>query len=59
MNKLVEYLRDNAWVWAGTGLVLLTLSGTTLRQALWITCLTTLIHFLATFLKKGDPDGQS
>lgn len=56
--KFLDYLRDNAWVWAGTGLVLLTLSGTTLRQALWITCLTTLVHCMATFLKQGDNDGQ-
>jgi len=49
-----NYLVENVWVWAGTGLVLLTLSGTTLRQALMITCLTVVIHSFATFLKKGD-----
>jgi hypothetical protein len=49
-----NYLVDNVWVWAGTGLVLLTLSGTTLRQALYITCLTVVVHSFATFLKKGD-----
>jgi hypothetical protein len=56
MKKLHDYLIENAWVWAGTGLVLLTLSGTTLKQALWITCLTVLIHFVATVLKKGDSE---
>jgi len=56
MKKIHDYLLDNAWVWAGTGLVLLTLSGTTLKQALWITCLTIVIHSVATFLKKGDND---
>jgi len=56
MKKLHDYFLDNAWVWAGTGLVLLTLSGTTLKQALWITCLTIVIHSVATFLKKGDND---
>jgi hypothetical protein len=54
MKKLHDYLIENAWVWAGTGLVLLTLSGTTLKQALWITCFTVLVHFVATVLKKGD-----
>ena len=49
-----NYLVENVWVWAGTGLVLLTLSGTTLRQALYITCLTVVVHLFATFLKKGD-----
>jgi hypothetical protein len=54
MNRILDYLIENAWVWAGTGLVLLTLSGKTLRQALWITCLTVLVHFVATMLRKGD-----
>lgn len=56
MKRLHDYLLENAWVWAGTGLVLLTLSGTTLRQALWITCATVLIHFFATMLKESDPE---
>jgi hypothetical protein len=56
MKKLHDYLIENIWVVAGTGLVLLTLSGTTLRQALWITCLTVLVHFMATMLRKGDPE---
>jgi len=56
MKKLHDYLIENAWVWAGTGLVLLTLSGTTLKQALWITCFTVLIHFIATVLRKGDSE---
>jgi hypothetical protein len=54
MKKLHDYLIENAWVWAGTGLVLLTLSGTTLRQALWITCATVMIHFFATMMKESD-----
>jgi hypothetical protein len=56
MKKLHDYLIENAWVWAGTGLVLLTLSGTTLKQALWITCFTVLVHFIATVLRKGDSE---
>jgi hypothetical protein len=56
MKKLHDYLIENAWVWAGTGLVLLTLSGTTLKQALWITCFTVLVHFVATVLRKGDSE---
>jgi hypothetical protein len=56
MKRTLDYLIENAWVWAGTGLVLLTLSGSTLNQALWITCLTVLVHFIATMLRKGDPE---
>lgn len=52
-----NYLLENIWVWAGTGLVLLTLSGTTLKQALWITCLAVVVHSVATYLKKGDDNG--
>ena len=54
MKKIQNYLIDNIWVWAGTALVLLTLSGQTLKQALWITCVAILIHSVVTFLKKGD-----
>lgn len=54
MKKIQNYLVENIWVWAGTGLVLLTLSGQTLKQALWITCVAILIHSVVTFLKKGD-----
>ena len=50
----VEYVKENAWVWAGTGLVLLTLSGVTLRNALFVTVVTILVHGVATFLKVGD-----
>ena len=45
-----SYLSDNAWVWAGTALVLLTLSGPTLRNALIIAIGTTFVHFVASAL---------
>jgi hypothetical protein len=54
MKKIQNYLVENIWVWAGTGLVLLTLSGQTLKQALWITSFAILLHFIVTFLRKGD-----
>jgi hypothetical protein len=50
----MEYVKENAWVWAGTGLVLLTLSGVTLRNALFVTGVTIIVHGVATFLKAGD-----
>jgi len=46
------YLSDNAWVWAGTALVLLTLSGPTLRNAMIIAVGTTLVHFVASTLNE-------
>ena len=52
--KLNDYLQENAWVWAGTALVLLTLSGSTLRQALWITFIAVAVHGVATFISHRD-----
>jgi len=49
-----QYISDNVWVWAGTALVLLTLSGTTLHTALWVSGLTICVHAMATFLRNGD-----
>lgn len=52
--KLNDYLQENAWVWAGTALVLLTLSGSTLRQALIISGITVCVHAVATLLSHRD-----
>ena len=48
---MIEYLKDNVWVWAGTALVLLTLSGTTLKRALMIVIASIVIHLLFTLLQ--------
>ena len=47
---MIEYLKENVWVWAGTGLVLLTLSGTTLKRALMIVMAAVVVHLLFTLL---------
>jgi len=52
MRKILDYLADNAWTWAGTGMVLITLSGPTLRQATLITGIAVLVHSALTFSKK-------
>ncbi len=44
MKKLLSYITENSWTLAGTGLVLITLSGPTLRQALWITGVALVLH---------------
>lgn len=44
MKKILGYISDNAWTYAGTGLVLITLSGPTLRTALLITGLALVVH---------------
>ena len=52
MRKLFDYLADNACTWAGTGMVLITLSGPTLRQATLITGIAVLVHSILTLSKK-------
>jgi hypothetical protein len=52
MRKILDYLVDNAWTWAGTGMVLITLSGPTLRQATLITGVVVLVHSILTLSKK-------
>ena len=51
---MLEYLKDNAWVWAGTALVLLTLSGSTLRFALIISCTAAIVHMVFSMMSRDD-----
>ena len=53
MKRLVDLVRDNAWTYAGTGLVLITLSGTTLRQAIWLVGICLIVHGILT-VSNGD-----
>jgi len=52
MRKLFDFLADNSWTYAGTGLVLITLSGPTFRSALMITGVTLVIHAAITLSRK-------
>ena len=52
MKKLLDYLIDNTWTLAGTGLVLITLSGTTFKQAMLLTGIAIVIHSVLTFKSK-------
>lgn len=54
MSKLFDYLRENSWTLAGTGLVLITLSGPTLRQAVLITGIALVLHSVLTFSQKSE-----
>jgi len=48
MKKIKDYFVDNTWTWVGTGLVLITLSGSTFRQALLLTGIGIVIHSILT-----------
>lgn len=52
MKKLFGYIAENTWTWVGTGLVLITLSGTTFRQAVLLTGIGIVIHSLLTLNAK-------
>jgi hypothetical protein len=55
MKKLFDYIRENTWTLTGTGLVLITLSGPTLKQAIMLTGIAVVVHSIITF-KQKDPE---
>jgi hypothetical protein len=51
----MRFIKDNIWTWAGTGLALITLSGTVQSQALLITGIALLVQcVLALFVKDEE-----
>ena len=55
MKRFITYIMDNTWTWVGTGMVLITLSGPTLRQALLLTGVGIVLHSLISLTQK-DPE---
>jgi hypothetical protein len=54
MKKLVKEFHSLAWTLAGTGLVLITLSGDTRTLALWISGVTLVVHIFGVLISKED-----
>jgi hypothetical protein len=54
MKKLFDYLAEQTWTLAGVGLVLITLSGPTLRQALLLTGVALVLHSVLTLTGGKD-----
>jgi hypothetical protein len=52
MKRIIIYIMENTWTWVGTGMVLITLSGPTLRQALFLTGVGVLIHSFISLTQK-------
>jgi len=52
--KLVRYITEQAWTLAGTGLVLITLSGSTRTAGIWMSVAAVVLHFASYFLPDGD-----
>ena len=50
----MKFISDNVWVWAGTGLVLITLSGQTRKLGVFLSVSAVAIHLVATLLTKDE-----
>jgi hypothetical protein len=54
MKRFLSFLSDNAWTYAGTGMVLITLSGPTLKQAILLTGVALVVHSVLTLGQKDS-----
>lgn len=52
----MKFISDNVWVWAGTGLVLITLSGQTRRLGVILSIAAVAVHVVSTFLTKESDE---
>jgi hypothetical protein len=51
-----EYLIENVWTWAGTVMVLLTLTGSTLLRASVVTAIVVSLHLFLTAQGENSDD---
>lgn len=58
MKRLFEEVHGLVWTLAGTGMVLITLSGQTLTWGVWITVAGLVVHFVAVAGKGSDTDEE-
>ena len=54
MKKLIDEMHALAWTLGGTGMVLITLSGQTLKWGIWITVASLVVHLVGALLKSDD-----
>lgn len=52
----MKFISDNIWVWAGTGLVLITLSGQTRRLGVFLSVAAVAVHLVSTLLTKESDE---
>lgn len=53
MKKLLSEIHGLAWTLSGTGMVLITLSGSTLKWGIWMSLASLVVHLVGALLK-GD-----
>ena len=54
--KLVRYITEQAWTLAGTGLVLITLSGSTRTAGIWMSITAVVLHFVSYLMPEEDDE---
>ena len=54
--KWREYILENSWTWAGTAMVLLTLTGSTFYQASLVTLIVVSLHLWLTIRGENSDD---
>lgn len=54
MKKLFQEIKELSWVLGGTGLVLITLSGNTLKLGWWISIGSLVMYIMGTLLADDD-----
>lgn len=52
--KAIRYFLDQAWTLAGTGLVLITLSGTTRTIGIWLSVSALVLHFVSYLIPEDE-----
>lgn len=50
----MKFISENVWVWAGTGLVLITLSGRTRELGIALSVSAVVAHAISTYMTKDD-----
>jgi hypothetical protein len=56
VKRFIKEIHGLTWTLAGTGMVLITLSGKTLSLGVWITLAGVGVHFLGLLVKGDDSD---
>jgi hypothetical protein len=54
MKRFAREIKELSWVLGGTGLVLITLSGSTLKAGVWISIISLVAYLLGTVLAGED-----
>ena len=56
IRKLINQISELAWTVGGVGLVLITLSGSTLKWGIWISIASLVMHIIGVVLEKDEDD---